>query len=570
MRRVRHCIAVALAILCASTQIGAQPAAQMQTIAVPMRDGATLPTDLYMPRDYSAARYPGGVPVILVITPYDRTREGPTGLWRDCFVGNGYAFAVQDMRGFHGGAEQGRGAPRQFDGYDTIEWLAAQPWCNGKVGMIGYSHPGSVQYETAVNAPPSLAAAIPAQAPGNYFTNSFYPPVFRKADLETIFRGRFTERTTQIINTRIRGHQDSRIADFNVPMLHSAGWFDHYTEGGIEIFRAIQEHGGPHARGNQKLLIGSWGHGVLQEQDPGQPLTLPGGMTFPPNSKPDWPREVWLPWFDHWLKGEATGVMDQPAVRYYLMGAMDTPNAPGNEWIEAADFPPPSSPMAFYAHADGTLATAAPAAAQAALSYDYDPTDPVPTVGRTHARIPVTGPYDQRPVEGRADVLTFTTDELSTPLRIAGQITARLWASSDRTDTDFIVRLTDVYPDGRSMIFADGVVRARYRKSFLQEELLTPGEVYEFEIDLGYIAIALAPGHRLRLAISSSSFDRIDINPNTGEPFGDHAVSRRLTLERLRSEPIPGAPTYTRTLVARNSIHMDRTHPSQVMLPILP
>jgi|LSQX01.2.fsa_nt_gb putative CocE/NonD family hydrolase len=543
---------------------------QKQTIGIPMRDGAELATDLFMPQGYSAAQHPDGIPVILICTPYDRTRESSVNYWRDCFAGNGYAVAVQDMRGFYGSADAGRGAPRHNDGYDTIEWLATQPWCNGKVGMLGYSHLGAAQYEAAVTTPPHLSAAIPAQAPANYYTDALFPPVFRKADYETIFRGVFTRRTPQLINRRIRSRDENRLEQFDTPMIHSCGWYDFYKEGGIEMFRALQEQGGPNARGNQKLIIGPWGHGVLQEKDYGQPLELPGGMVYPPNAKFDWPAEVWFPWFDHWLKGEETGVMDQPPVRYYLMGAMGESDAPGNEWIEAETFPPASTPTTFYAHADGTLKSEAPAAADASLSYSYDPRDPVPTVGRIHSRLPVNGPFDQRPVESRPDVLLFTSEQLADPLKIVGQIKVRLWASSDRTDTDFTAKLTDVYPDGRSIIFLDSIVKGRYRNGYLQEELLTPGEVYEFEIDLGYIAVALAPGHRLRLAISSSNFDRFDINPNTGEPYGDHAVSRALLEERLKAEPAPGDPEYTATEIARNTIYFDRNRPTQVILPVIP
>ncbi len=545
----------------------AAPPPRERTVMIDMRDGARLATDLYMPDGYSPDEHPDGVPVVLIRTPYNK--EKPVDIWSSCVLGNGYALAIQDMRGYYGSAEAGRG-PSSQDGYDTIEWLAAQPWCNGKVGMIGFSHLGAAQYEAAVTAPPHLACTIPAQAPGNYYTDSYYQTVFRKADAETLWRGAVTSRTAMLLRTRIRRQQTSRIEQFRTPMLHSAGWYDFYKEGAVEMFRACQRDGGPGARGNQKLLIGPWGHGVLQEQDPGQPLKLPGGLAYPPNAKLDWEGEVWLPWYDYWLKGEPTGVMDEPAVRYYLMGDVDDPDAPGNEWVEADDFPPPSVPVPYYIHPDRTLGTAPPAARDEAISYKYDPADPVPTVGRSNIRIPVKGPYDQREVEGRPDVLVFTTPVLDAPLEIVGQVRAKLWASSDRKDTDFTAKLTDVYPDGRSMIFLDGIVKARYRNTYLEEELLEPARAYEFDVDLGYIAIVLAPGHRLRLAISSSNFDRFDINPNTGEPYGDHATTRALLAERFGAPPPPGEPEYSRTLVATNTIYMDGDHPSHVVLPVMP
>jgi len=556
---------ILLLALSFATVLSAQT--QKQSVSVPMRDGAGLATDLYMPVGYSPDQR---VPVVLVVTPYDKSKPSPADYWRGCFVNNGYAFAVQDMRGFHASASQSKGTPRHNDGYDTVEWLAAQAWCSGQVGMLGYSHLGAAQYETAVTTPPHLTCAIPAQAPGNYYTDPLYPPVFRKADYETILRGVFSGRTAQLINRRIRSRDDSRLEQFNVPMLHSGGWYDFYKEGMIEMFHALQQQGGPGARGKQKLLIGPWGHGVLQEQEFGQPLTLPGGMTYPPNAKLDWPRDVWLPWFDYWLKNKATGVMEKPAVRYYLMGATDDPKAPGNQWVEADGFPPTTSAVPYYVHADGSLTPDAPAVQEQPRKYQYDPKDPVPTVGRVHVRLPVNGPFDQRPVENRPDVLIFTTPELKTPLKLVGQIRVRLWGSSDRTDTDFTAKLTDVYPTGHSMIFADGIVKGRYRNTYLREELLTPNEVCEFNLDLGFVAIVLAAGHRLRLGLSSSNFDRFDINPNTGQPYGDHAVSRGLLAERLRAEPVPGQPEHTETLVATNTVYMDQSRPTQVILPVAP
>lgn len=540
-----------------------------RTEMIEMRDGARLATDLYLPATGSRAAEQGGIPVVLVRTPYNKDQEHRGVMhWRDVLLGNGYAFVVQDIRGFYASATGERRGPGQYDGYDTIEWLAQQPWCNGKVGMMGYSHLGAAQYEAAVTQPPHLACAIPAQAPGNYYTDALYPPKLRKADWETILRGPFTSRTSVLLNTRIRRQGESKIDEFNVPMIHSAGWYDFFKEGAIEMFGALRHEGDSGARGTQKLLIGPWGHGVIQEENLGQPLELPGGLAYPANARLDWEKEVWLPWFDHWLKGKPTGVMDSPAVKYYLMGDVDDPQAPGNRWVEADEFPPKSEPTRYYVHSGHTLSTEAPSAENDSLQYEYDPRDPVPTVGRFHARLPVNGPYDQGEVESRADVLVFTTPALAKPLEIVGQVQAKLWASSDRKDTDFTVKLTDVYPDGRSMIFLDGIIKGRYRNGYLDEELLEPGKMVELDIDLGYIAIVLAPGHRLRVAISSSNFDRWDINPNTGEPYGEHALTQSLLAERLRVDSIREEPRYQDSLVATNTVFMDAKRPTHVLLPI--
>jgi uncharacterized protein len=542
----------------------------VRTFMVPMRDGALLATDVYLPRGYTEQGTPARVPAILVRTPYgkDRVNEA-VARWIDMAVRNGYAFVNQDMRGQHASAATSEAGPAAMDGYDTVEWLARQPWSSGRVGMMGFSHLGAAQYEAAVTDPPHLDCAIPAQAPGNYYTDAFHPPRFRKADMETILRGPFKAGTPTLIATRIRRRDMPRVDQFNIPMLHSAGWYDFYKEGAIEMFNAVQRHGGEGARNRQKLLIGPWGHGVLQEERLQEPLHLAGGLSYPQNAKPDWEREVWLPWFDHCLKGKHTDMADSPPVRYYLMGAGGNATAPGNRWVNADVFPPPSLATHYYVHADGLLSREVPAAASDSMSYRYDPRDPVRWVGRTNARLPVTGPFDQRMVEDRSDVLVFTTPVLTQPLTIVGQVRAVIWASSDRTDTDFTVKLTDVYPDGRSMFVLDGHVKARYRNTYLAEELLEPGRPYEYEIDLGYIAIAIAQGHRLRVSITSSSFDRWDINPNTGEPYGDHALSRSLLVAWLGAEPAQTPPQYHAAFVADNAIFMDRTRPSHIILPVV-
>jgi len=570
MKTTNGCIGAVFAVLIFSAFfLYGQDNSKKESVSIPMRDGSSLSTDIFMPYGYSKEKYPDGVPAILVVTPYDKSRKSSIAKWQERFVKNGYAFAVQDMRGFYASASAGKGASRHYDGYDTVEWLARQAWCNGKIGMLGYSHLGAAQYETAVTNPPHLACTIPAQAPGNYYTNSLYPSVFRKADMETILRGAFTSRTRQLIEREMRNRSRSELKQFNTPMIHSGGWYDFYREGMIEMFLALRQNGGAGAQKTQKLFIGPWGHGVMQEENPGKPLALPGGMSYPVNAKLDWETEFWLPWFDHWCKGKQTGIMDRPAVRYYLMGDTLNPAALGNIWIESDSFPPKSSPTAYYIYPDKTAGREMPESEEKFMEYRYDPENPVPTVGRTHARLPVRGPYDQRPVEGRSDVLVFTTHELENPLIIAGQVKAKLWASSDKKDTDFTVKLTDVYPDGRSMLFLDGIVKGRYRNTLAKEEFLEPGKIYEFNVDLGYIAIVLAPGHRLRIAISSSNFDRFDINPNTGEPYGDHATTRRLLTERLRPEPVAGNPEYIKTEVATNRIYMDRGRSSHVILPVV-
>jgi putative CocE/NonD family hydrolase len=239
-------------------------------------------------------------------------------------------------------------------------------------------------------------------------------------------------------------------------------------------------------------------------------------------------------------------VAHEKAVHYYVMGDPTDPKAPGNFWRHADDWPPVSRATDFYFHADGTLVPEAAPTGHDAKNYTYDPRDPVPNVGGQELGVPL-GPKDQRRVERRADVLLFSTDELKQPIEVTGRITARLFVSSDCPDTDFTVKLCDVYPDGRSMLVTDGILRARYHQSFEKESFLEPGKVYELAVDLWSTSLVFNQGHRIRVAVSSSNSPRFEANPNTGKPF------------RADKE----------TRVARNTLHLSSMHPSRIVLPVI-
>lgn len=254
-----------------------------------------------------------------------------------------------------------------------------------------------------------------------------------------------------------------------------------------------------------------------------------------------------LAWLDHWVKGIDNGVEKSPAVRYYTMGAIGEKDAPGNEWRTSDVWPIPAVVTPFFLDKDGFLSKEMPReTTTTGKSYVFDPNNPVPTIGGNNLTI-AKGPLDQRKVEQRKDVLIFETPVLQEPLEVTGRIKVKLWASSTGKDTDFTAKLTDVYPDGRSMNVCDGIIRARYRKSFEKPELLVPGEIYEFEIDLWSTSIVFNRGHKIRLAISSSNYPRFDVNPNTGE-----------------------LPSTAKSKIAvRNTIYCDQSHPSAIYLPIV-
>jgi putative CocE/NonD family hydrolase len=240
-------------------------------------------------------------------------------------------------------------------------------------------------------------------------------------------------------------------------------------------------------------------------------------------------------WFDYWLKGADTGIMKEPAVYYYVMGDVDDDKAPGNKWRTSDTWPVPVKATKFYLNSDGVLREEKPGKNSGVDTFFYDPADPVPTRGGQELNLP-PGPMDQRSVERRQDVLTYSTPALKEPVEVTGRIKARLLVSSTAADADFTAKLCDVYPDGRSMLLTDGILRAKYRNSFEKPEPLEPGKVYEIEIDLWSTSIVFNKGHKIRIAVSSSNFPRFEANPNS----------------------------------AVNSVYCSSKYPSSVVLPVVP
>ncbi|NUQ01243.1 MAG: CocE/NonD family hydrolase [Armatimonadetes bacterium] len=515
-----------------------RPVGRKLTARVPMRDGVHLATDIYLPEEGD-----GPWPVILTRTPYNKAGRGDLAR----FTTQGYAAVAQDSRGRFG--SEGQNLPFMFDGWgaqqdgvDTARWIGQQPWCNGKIGTTGGSAGGITQLLTAAAEPPHYACQIIDVATASlYHDAARIGGAYGQALLDTWLRdNHFAPEAPALM----RGHETydefwqalnalPRAAQTTVPALLSGGWYDIFSQGTIDAFMARQYEGGAGARGNQKLLMGPWPHG--------RRLTV-GELTFPEQAlRPPWPTEA--EWFDHWLKGIDNQVNERPAVVYYAMGACGEPGAPGHEWRTSDTWPPACTPTAWHLRADGGLTPeAAPAGER---NYRYDPASPVPTRGGNNLTIPA-GPMDQRPVEGRPDVLVFTSAPLTAPLEITGRVTARLWVASSAPDTDFTVKLTDVYPDGRSMLVLDGIRRMKFRNGFKQPELLTPGQVYPVEVDLWSTSLVFNRGHRLRVVVSSSNYPRFDANPNTGAPAGQPTTPR----------------------VASNTLFLGGERPSQVILPV--
>jgi uncharacterized protein len=510
------------------------------TVMVAMHDGVHLATDVYRPESELRP-----LPVIFMRTPYGKS--GGRGFSGNA-VHRGYVLVVQDMRGrfdsegndsvvFH---NDGWGTRR--DGQESLEWITRQPWCNGSIATYGGSALGITQTMMAPGAPAALKAQYVQVAADDMYSQATYQGgVWRQSLIEWWLKAsKFDPKSFAAFVKHpdydafwAETNAEVQAPRIDAPGIYWGGWYDIFLQGTINSFVSIQSHGGPHARGKCRLILGPYAHGPF------------AGLKYPANSQKQPEAADAIRFFDHHLKGAANGVAEEKPVHYYVMGDPSDPQAAGNFWRSADSWPPPSQLTPFFFHADGRLSTTPPSSTDAKRSFRYDPADPVPTLGGQNL-VPPKGPVDLRPIESRKDVLVFTTDVLPQPLEMTGRISAELFISSDSPDTDFTAMLADVYPDGRSMLVTDGILRARFRKSLDREEFIQPSQTYKLSIDLWSTSLAFNKGHRIRVLVSSSNSPRFDPNPNTGHPFRADKQRR----------------------VATNTVHLSSGHASHILLPV--
>lgn len=514
-----------------------------ETFMVEMRDGIRLATDVYLPDGGSS---PHGA--ILIRTPYNKNNsdiESDMGEWAD----KGWPSIVQDTRGRF----QSEGIDTMFrddhtDGYDTVDWIAEQNWSNGKIATIGGSATGIVQYLMAGTNPVALTCQYIGAATPNLYTTIYPGGQFRKYMIETWL----AHQGSSYILPEIWVHENYSLeywtnvslednwSDVNVPAFHIGGWYDCFCQGLLDGFMGYQYQSGPGAVGKSKLVVGPWTHTLFGKR-------LQGELLYPENALDTFSSEYWDELLNQYILNVSNDFENRPSVVYYVMGDVDNLQARGNFWRYSDIWPPSHVDDAWYFHENNTLSTSSPNSFET-LTYTYDPSNPVPTRGGTnlYPLAPVyAGPYDQRSVENRADVLVFTTDVLSEPYEATGRIKARLYVSSTCPDTDFTVKLTDVYPDGRSMLICDGILRMRNRNGCDHWEFMTPGLIYEVEVDLWSTSYIWNTGHRIRVAVSSSNYPRYLANPNT----------------------MDGMYQNTGYNVAQNTLYFDMDHPSCILLP---
>ncbi|MGB7797230.1 MAG: CocE/NonD family hydrolase [Pseudonocardiaceae bacterium] len=594
------------ATACAATEpppSGAGSCAVTKTanVAVPMRDGTTLRADVYRPSTSQA------VPVILMRTQYgkDAAQVEPSRYQRpDWFASHCYLVVIQDIRGqFTSSGTFSEFGHDRDDGYDSVEWAAKLPGSSGKVGMYGSSYVGATQWLAAETAPPHLATIVPANTASDYYDGwtyengafrlNFIEPWAMETIASSAARNRGDTKVAQQLTqdgqniatwlryTPYRAFPplhpgDAAVAPYfydwiahhtdgpywqqwapqqyyptiNIPVLNVEGWYDGFLAGGVRNFTGMVSSGGSaFARTNQRIVIGPWDHLSWGRPDsPGAPMLKQIG---PVADSPI--NELMLAWWDHFLKGIDNGVSTGPTVDYFEMSA--------NVWKTASAWPLTGTRWTNYylssdGHAssvmgDGQLVANPPTTGQQPDTYDYDPRNPVPSVGGHSccgALGGSQGPYDQQSIEQRPDVLVYTTPPLTTDTEVTGPVSVTLYASSSAPDTDWTAKLVDVHPDGTAVNLNNGIQRASFRESSSTPTPIESGTVYQYTITVWPTSNLFRAGHRIRLEISSSDFPQFDPNPNTGSWLGDSTTAH----------------------VAHQTVLHDTQHPSALVLPVIP
>lgn len=485
-----------------------------QTVSIEMRDTKLLAADVYIPA--------GGVqrPTILIQTPYNKfyyrySLPLNVGLNVD---ESPYNFVIVDWRGFYGSASAVvAGMNRGEDGYDVIDWIVAQEWSNGKVGTWGPSALGKIQYETAREQHPAHICAVPLVASPEFQYQTYYPyGVYRKEYVDQLDALGYGMSTTLLANPHYNGtwsyveNQNFYPDQFIIPMLLIGGWYDHNIIEMVKYFDDMRELSDISVREQHKFLIGPWAHGGFGMAQVG---TEQQGELFFPEAA-EWSTDKALEFFAYYLLDEDNSWLTvNPSIQYFQMGDMT--------WHGTEVWPPEGlTARTYYLNENQELSTSQPIVAGDFSQIVYDPRDPSPTIGGPTLRQDIEqGPYDQAPiVESRDDILLFTSEELTESVMIMGKATVTLQVSSDRLDTDFAIRLCDVYPDNRSMLLNDNIFRMRFRDGYTVNDtnFIHSGEIYEIEIVMPDIAHTFLPGHRIRLDISSSNYPRFDNNLNNG------------------------------------------------------
>lgn len=517
------------------------------SVSIPMDDGKVLAGDLYLPNDTDE------FPTILIQTPYSKgsflLTGLPLGVDYDISTSD-YAFLVVDWRCyFQSLSACTLNFSRGEDGYAIVEWIAQQSWSDGKVGTWGPSALGSIQFQTAREQPPHLVCSVPiVVSPQTRYQKYFQGGSARVDYLDFVFSyfgfgDLITSNPYYNLIWTITENGSMYPSDIEVPMLIIGGWFDHNTDDCLLMFDTLRNASEVSVRDQHRLLMGPWTHNRVGNPNQAELSFLESG---------GWHDSLALVFFDYHLRGVANDWDNSPAVQYYQIG--------DNEWRSSESWPQADFLKALFLHDDQTLQPEIPTFSSAQWSYVYDPEDPSPSVGGkvfdTNLFQPDAGPRDQSVlVESRNDNLIFSTEALEDDLAIEGVIEANLHFSSDRIDTDLALRLTDVYPDGRSMLISESILRMHCRDGFriADTAYMNPGTVYFAKLQFDPLSYTFKEGHQLRLIVTSSNYPRFNRNMNTGGPM----------------YPNGNFDTLVNPLIATNRIYAGEMHTSALLLPVV-
>jgi len=567
---IRHRSWVGAALGLALPLVTAASASAVDSIKLPSLDGTLLATDIYHKNDEPR-------PVVVVRTPYGK--EGFAEWGATVEAGGNFVLVTQDWRGTGAseGAEHESWSHNADDGRALVDFIKTKPWSNGHVSMTGGSALGIAQYVTLPGADLSLGAFSPVFSTGDLLRYGWFQggvvhmdpsSAFGPSGLRTVLEQPDTgtwPTWEEYIESPIWATQylvnDAQAASVNAVGLHRGGFFDLFGQGMLDSFRRIQTSGGEGAKGRQKIVMGVWSHG-------GKDSTV-GELTFPASATMDA-----SPYNDlaaKWLTGASTGdwsAWDAAApVHVYVMGPAGAATGPGNTWRSYAAWPPPSTAVPQYFSASGGLPAEVPDAGEA--SFVSDPSDPCPSIGGNNL-IEAAGPYDQRTVvESRPDVVVFTSPPSPEAVEIVGRISADIWISTDVPDVDIVVRMTDVYPDNRSMLMAQGIQRARYRDGVCPAPL-EPGVPTRIRVDMFSTALVLAQGHAMRVIVSASAAPLYAVNPQNGESFIDEKEpTQSATIKVLVGGATPSALVLP--VVSRDGVPLPgNTSPEWAEQPVEP
>ena len=547
---------------------------------VPTRDGVELATDVWRPDG------PGPWPVVLVRTPYHRQGGSAQGAY---FSDRGYVFVIQDTRGKYDSDGEFRPLDdEEADGQDTLDWVANQTWCNGRIGMVGRSYLGIVQIPAAAGGHEALRCIVPGVAPNSFFVdwirydgclalaNMIRWPLEHSVCRTKPFTGHFS--WDDVWRLGVMGHlsdvearvgfasaqlrrwvehdqyddywasidQAAMYPRVACPGLHQAGFFDHLSRAQFSAFKTIRTEGtGERARAGQRLLVGPWGHSSCAQSTYGEwDFGARAGIDFTAYQQR---------FLDLWLKDIDDGISEEPAVRYFLMGE--------NRWEGASEWPPPEAvTQPWYLDSrDGALGlgstgqlTREVPSVSTADPYVYDPADPVPTVGGQvywgMSDIAKVGPAEQRGILSRDDVLLYRSEVLANPVRVVGAVNLDLWISSSASDTDFVAKLCVMEALGSIVCVCLGSIRCRYRESWSQPTPLQPNEATNIRLQMNNIAYTFPTGSRIVLLVTSSCCPRILPHRNTMAPAWQERSPQTATQQVLHGPD----------------------HPSRLLLSVLP